>query len=255
MAGGSKVTTTAPWEAQQDYLTRGFERAEGLYGQGMPAYYPGQTLAGFDPEQQRAQASMLNYGRGERVGAMQSGAERALLSKLGGQTPFTDQQTSDLLAGKVDTGAGTPYGDLADVYRQQFESQAAKGLANVRQGLVNYQPGGGSRGDIYAANVVGGAQKALAQNLAQMYGGAYQQAQGQRFPMAQSMTITSVYWMRDSGGPPSLRFLSWTLTAATCIGSPIWAERASGRSGTPTAGGSSSAPTGTTRKAATSICS
>ena len=181
MAGGSKVTTTAPWEAQQDYLTRGFERAEGLYGQGMPAYYPGQTLAGFDPEQQRAQASMLNYGRGERVGAMQSGAERALLSKLGGQTPFTDQQTSDLLAGKVDTGAGTPYGDLADVYRQQFESQAGKGLANVRQGLVNYQPGGGSRGDIYAANVVGGAQKALAQ----MYGGAYQQAQGQRFPMAQ----------------------------------------------------------------------
>ena len=185
MAGGSKVTTTEPWAAQQDYLTKGFERAEGLYNQGMPSYYPGPTLAGFDPTQRAAQASMLNYARGPRVGAMQSGAERALLSKLGGQTPFTNQQTSDLLAGTVNTGAGTPYGALADVYRQQFEDQASKGLANVRQGLVNYQPGGGSRGDIYAANVVGGAQQALAQNLAQMYGGAYQQAQGQRFPMAQ----------------------------------------------------------------------
>ena len=57
MAGGSKVTTTEPWEKQQEYLTKGFERAEGLYGQGMPAYYPGPTLAGFDPEQRRAQAS------------------------------------------------------------------------------------------------------------------------------------------------------------------------------------------------------
>jgi len=185
MSGGSKVTTTEPWAEQQEYLTKGFARAEDLYGRGMPAYYPGTTLAGFDPGQRRAQASMLNYARGPRVGGMQAGAERALLSKLGGQTPFTEQQTSDLLAGRVNTGAGTPYGALADVYRQQFEDQAGKGLQNVRQGLVSYQPGGGSRGDIYAANVVSSAQKALAQNLAQMYGGAYQQAQAQRFPMAQ----------------------------------------------------------------------
>ena len=185
MSGGSKVTTTEPWAEQQEYLTKGFARAEDLYGRGMPAYYPGTTLAGFDPEQRRAQASMLNYARGPRVGGMQAGAERALLSKLGGQTPFTEQQTSDLLAGRVNTGAGTPYGALADVYRQQFEDQAGKGLQNVRQGLVSYQPGGGSRGDIYAANVVSSAQKALAQNLAQMYGGAYQQAQGMRFPAAE----------------------------------------------------------------------
>jgi hypothetical protein len=185
MSGGSQITTTEPWAKQQEYLTKGFERAEGLYGQGMPAYYPGQTLAGFDPEQQRAQASMLNYGRGERVGAMQSGAERALLSKLGGQTPFTDQQTSDLLAGKVNTGAGTPYGDLADVYGQQYASQLSKQMPGIRQQMVQYQPGGGSRGDIVQGMAEAAASKNLATNLAQMYGGAYQQAQGQRFPMAQ----------------------------------------------------------------------
>jgi len=185
MAGGSKVTTTAPWEAQQDYLTRGFERAEGLYGQGMPAYYPGQTLAGFDPEQQRAQASMLNYARGPRAGAMQAGAERALLSKLGGQTPFTGQQTSDLLAGNVNYGAGTPFGAMADVYGQQYASQLSKQLPGIRQQMVQYQPGGGSRGDIVQGMAEAAASKNLAQNLAQMYGGAYQQAQGQRFPMAQ----------------------------------------------------------------------
>ena len=185
MAGGSQVTTTEPWKEQQEYLTKGFERAEGLYGQGMPDYYPGQTLAGFDPEQQRAQASMLNYGRGERVGAMQSGAERALLSKLGGQTPFTDQQTSDLLAGNVNYGEGTPFGAMADVYRQQYEGQISKALPGIRQQMVQYQPGGGSRGDIVQGMAEAAASKNLATNLAQMYGGAYQQAQGQRFPMAQ----------------------------------------------------------------------
>lgn len=205
MAGGTKVTTTDPWKEQQEYLKTGFKRAEDLYGRGMPKYYTGETLAGFDPEQRRAQASILNYARGPRVGAMQGGAERALLSKLSGQTPFTDDQTGELLSGSVPwermpgaqgnlqqmmsgsvpMGEGTPYGDLADAYRQQFEDQASQGLANVRQGLVNYQPGGGSRGDIYAANVVGAQQKALAQNLAQMYGGAYQTAQGQRLPAIQ----------------------------------------------------------------------
>jgi len=79
---------------------------------------------------------------------------------------------------------------LADVYRQQAESQMHQGLANVRQGMVGsinapVQPGGGSRGDLAQERVLGQGQKAIAQNLAQMYGGAYDTAQGQRFPAAQ----------------------------------------------------------------------
>ena len=185
MSGGSKVTTTAPWEEQQPYLTRGFDRAEELYKQGMPKYYTGDTLAGFDPAQSAAQTAQLGYATGPRVGAMQAGAERALLSKLGGQTPFTDQQTSDLLAGNVNYGAGTPFGAMADVYGQQYASQLAKQMPGIRQQMVQYQPGGGSRGDIVQGMAESAASKNLATNLAQMYGGAYQQAQGQRMPMAQ----------------------------------------------------------------------
>ena len=185
MSGGSKVTTTAPWEEQQPYLTRGFDRAEELYKQGMPKYYTGDTLAGFYPAQSAAQTAQLGYATGPRVGAMQAGAERALLSKLGGQTPFTDQQTSDLLAGNVNYGAGTPFGAMADVYGQQYASQLAKQMPGIRQQMVQYQPGGGSRGDIVQGMAESAASKNLATNLAQMYVGAYLQAQGQRMPMAQ----------------------------------------------------------------------
>jgi hypothetical protein len=44
--GGQTVTsTTAPWSGQQPYLTFGFQKAQDLYNQGGPQYYPGDTLA------------------------------------------------------------------------------------------------------------------------------------------------------------------------------------------------------------------
>ena len=89
-----------------------------------------------------------------------------------------------MLRGDVDYDSGH-FGMMADAYRQQFEDQVSEGLQNVRQGTISYQPGGGSRGDIFAANVASAGQKALAQNLAGLYGGAYQQAQAGRMPAAQ----------------------------------------------------------------------
>mgnify|MGYP003139994172 CR=1 FL=1 len=81
MAGGSKetVTTTEPWEAQRDYLKKGFGQAEKLYNRGLPAYYKGSTLAGFDPAQTASQQGILNYTLGPRAGAQQAAAENALL--------------------------------------------------------------------------------------------------------------------------------------------------------------------------------
>ena len=104
---------------------------------------------------------------------------------MAGATPFSDTQMSDLLAGNVRTGEGTPYNAMANVYGQQYADQIAANMAAVRQQMVEYQPGGGSRGDIAQANIVNAASKNLAQNLAGMYSGAYGQAQGQRFPAAQ----------------------------------------------------------------------
>jgi hypothetical protein len=235
MSGGTQVTTTTaePWAKQQEFLERGFGRAENLYQGGgfAPAAYgaPGtrtpeaealQTagigLAGFDPQQQQAMQGMYGYAMGDRPLAMQRAAETSLLGgvgpggvpqpgvlpysqavmgyggaaanvgqgQYGGILPFEGDQYGEMLRGDVDYDAG-PFGRMADVYRQQYEDQMQQGLANVRQGQVLYQPGGGSRGDIYDAAVAASGQKALAQNLAGLYGGAYQQAQAGRMPAAQ----------------------------------------------------------------------
>ena len=82
-------------------------------------------------------------------------------------------------------GAGTPFGMMSDMYRQQYEEQLSKALPAIRQQMVEYQPGGGSRGDIVQGMAESAASKNLAQNLAEMYSGAYGQAQGMRFPAAE----------------------------------------------------------------------
>jgi hypothetical protein len=184
MAGGA-TTRTEPWAEQKDYLTTGFGEAGRLYGQGVPDYYPGATLAGFDPSQTAAQQATLGYAMGPRPAAQQAAAEQVTLGQMQGATPFTGGQMTNLLAGNVPTGAGTPYGDLSNMYTQQYLSTIAANMPAVRQQMVEYQPGGGSRGDIAQANIVSAAGKTLGQNLAQMYGGAYETAQAQRFPAAQ----------------------------------------------------------------------
>ena len=184
MAGGA-TTRAEPWAEQKPYLTAGFEEAGRLYGRGVPDYYPGATVAGFDPSQTAAQQATLGYAMGQRPAALQAAAENVTLGQMGGATPFSSGQMSDLLAGRVDRSAGSPYGAMADVYGQQYASQLSKQLPAIRQQMVEYQPGGGSRGDIVQGMAEAAASKNLAQNLAQLYGGAYQQAQAQRFPAAQ----------------------------------------------------------------------
>jgi hypothetical protein len=62
--GGTQVSTTnvEPWAEQKGYLTGGFEQAQKVFDQGAPEYYPGETLAGFDPAQTAAQQATLGYG-------------------------------------------------------------------------------------------------------------------------------------------------------------------------------------------------
>jgi len=218
-------TRTDPWGPQQDYLKAGMGRVEDFYTQGLfgPSFYgaPGTMsegaqainqiapgLVGFDPSQHDAMARALDYGMGERAGNLMGASEASYLDDIlpyttgamgvgrlagewgggpsgyAGVLPFEGDQYSQMLRGDVDYDSGH-FGMMADAYRQQFEDQVAEGLQNVRQGLISYQPGGGSRGDIFAANVASAGQKALAQNLAGLYGGAYQQAQAGRMPAAQ----------------------------------------------------------------------
>ena len=186
MAGGS-TTRTEPWAEQKPYLQQGFKQAAGLYNQGPPAFYPGQTLAGFSPAQQMAQRATMGYAMGPRPAAQQAAAEKALIGGLGGQVDYNQFQP------------------MADVYGQQYLSEIQKNMPAVRQAMVEYQPGGGSRGDIAQAGIAGAAGKNLAQNLAGLYGGAYGAAQervpqfAQQYPSIMGAPMGTYGAMGDVG--------------------------------------------------------
>ena len=190
MSGGGStketIKETAPWEAQRSYLKKGFGQAEQLYDRGLPAYYTGPTVAGFDPASRAAQTSTLGYAMGPRPAAMQAGAENALLGSLAGQTPFDPTQMTDLLAGNVRTGAGTPYTGMEDALTAGvIGNLGSKVLPQIRENLVRYQPGGSTRGDVVQNKAIADAvSKGMTMPMAQMYSDAYGQAQGQRFPAA-----------------------------------------------------------------------
>ena len=190
--GGVQVSTstTEPWEQQIPYLTGGFEAAKEIYNRGAPAYYPGETLAGFDPAQKQAQEAQLGYIYGPRAAGMQSGAEEALMRNLGGTASgFTGGQMSDLLAGNVRTGEGTPYQAMASALTSDVIGNLQKNiLPGIRQQQVMYQPGGSSRASLQQNKAVTDAvQSGLTKPLAQMYTDAYKQAQGMRLPAAQQV--------------------------------------------------------------------
>ena len=209
MSGGTKVQTTRtePWKEQMPYLEKGFEYTQDLYrgGQLNPAYYPGQTVAGFDPAQTAAQQATLKYATDPQTEALMGTAQAGLGGTLGygqgamgygagaaqpltqaqygGMTPFTGAQYSDLLAGNVNTAA---FGPLADAYRTEAMGQlTGEVLPGIRQEIVRTQPGGGTRGDIVQGTAVAAAQQRISDNLAKAQFDAYGQAQNRRMQAAQ----------------------------------------------------------------------
>ena len=209
MSGGSQTQTTRtePWDAQKDYLKTGFARAEDLYSTGKmtPAYYSGTRLSPFDPATLEAQKSALSYASGPRPANLQAGAETTQLGGLGygrdlmdygasmrgpktgaeyaEYTPFSDPQYAGLLSGEVDAST---FGPLADAYRSEAMSQlTGEVLPGIRSQIVQYQPGGSTRGDIVQANAVAAAQQNISDNLAKAEFDAYNRAQDRRMGAAQ----------------------------------------------------------------------
>ena len=207
MSGGSRTKTEEPWEQQIPYLTKGVSKAESILDSGPPKYYSGPTVAGFDPSQQAAQAATLGYAMGPRATGMQRESENQLFGMydIAKQTPeyamgrgnvaqgYADDAlkavkptTTDLMSGRVNLGAGSPYASMMDALGTQTLNQlTGKVLPGIRQNIVQYQPGGGSRGDIVQSNAIASANQQMLNKAAEMYGGAYQQAQAQRLPAAQ----------------------------------------------------------------------
>jgi hypothetical protein len=218
MSGGTTVqtSTTDPWKGQQKYLRKGFRGAEELLKGGLPEYYQGETLAGFDPAQTAAQQATLGYTMGPRVAGMQQGAESqlgktyGLANQIGAQglaagqygsgmarpmsqqefsalTPFDQQQYTNMMAGNVDLGPTSPFASTANALQQQVMGQLQGNiLPGLRQQQIQYQPGGSSRGALAQNKAIAGAvQQGLTKPLADMYSQAYQTAQAQRLPAAQ----------------------------------------------------------------------
>jgi hypothetical protein len=204
MSGGltTGITEKGPWEAQAAPLKKGFARAESLYKAGPAPYFPGKTVAGFDPAQQAAQAGIMGYALGDRPAAQQALAERQMgrTYDWAAEMPTVAAQglsaigptAQSMMQGRVDTGAGTPYGDMATAYKDQVIGQLTDPtsgvLSGIRAGLVGTQPGGSSRGDMLQQNaIVDAVTQGMSMPMAQMYGQAYGQAQGQRLPAAQAI--------------------------------------------------------------------
>jgi hypothetical protein len=179
MQGGQPVTTfssteesSGPWEPQQPYILKGFEEASKIYKKGVPDYYPGETLAGFDPAETAAQQATMGYAMGPRAAAQQAGAERSLLQGLSGQidpnayNPMVNALTSNVI------------GNLQENV-----------LPGIRQQQIRYQPGGSSRGSLEQNKAIANAvTSGMTKPIAGMYTNAYNQAQqravqsGQLYP-------------------------------------------------------------------------
>jgi|TARA_R110000824_G_scaffold79059_1_gene199324 hypothetical protein len=116
--------------------------------------YPGQMVAPLTESEQTAQRLATGYAFNERPLGMQHGAENTLMN---------------MLSGSYDTGPGTPY----DTARQARRSRATRSLQEdvlpgIRQGIVEYQPGGGSEGNQVQALALARQQQTLDELDAEM---------------------------------------------------------------------------------------
>ena len=145
MSGGSTTTKeNKPWDEQIPYLTAGFDQAANLYNKGTPDYYSGETLAGFSPAQAAAQRGTANYITGPRAGAQQAYAEKA---QMGG------------LTGGVDTSTFNPM--MESLGRQMQSQLTGSVLPGIRSKMVQYQPGGSSRGDLVQSQAISSANQQM----------------------------------------------------------------------------------------------
>ena len=162
-SSSSSSSTQTPY--QQPYYQQQLGQSQNLYESGLPQYYPGATVAGFTPAQQESMNLASNWITG--------GAQNQMNQMLGNY--------NDMMSGRVNTGAGSPYGDMMNVYKQQAMDSAQDVMGGLRANQVmSGQYGGSSRGDLMNNRVIDEANKQVTNAGAQMYNNAYNQAQATR---------------------------------------------------------------------------
>lgn len=168
-------TESGPWGPQVPYIKQGFKEAARLYRQGAPAYYPGETLAGFDPLQLMSQQGTIGYVTGPRAAAQQMAAEDRLMKGLSGQIDYAN------------------FNPMMDYLGRQTTNQLQKNvLPGIRNQMIGYQPGGGTRGNLIQQAAIESANQQMLDKQAQLVFGAQQAAQDRALQyMGQYPTIMS----------------------------------------------------------------
>ena len=162
-SSSSSSSTQTPY--QQPYYQQQLGQADNLYNMGMPEYYRGATVAGMTPAQMESMNLASNWVTG--------GAQ----DMMGNMS----NNYNDMMSGRVNTGEGSPYGDMANVYQQQAMENAQDMMSGLRSSQVmSGQQGGSTRGDLLNNQVIDDANKNVSQNMAGMYNNAYSQAQNTR---------------------------------------------------------------------------
>lgn len=196
------ATTTsisAPWAPQAPHLQNIFARAEDLANQAPPAYFPGQTFAGFAPQQEAAMGMMQSRAMG---GSPYESAMQDYLTQAFG-TPQVDLSGSAGTAGLLQGGAGAGQAGLMDMasggqnpYLDAMFGQASRGLTTQFQqatmpGIHAAFGSGGRTGSGAHQQAMGTAQQQLGTSLgdmaSQIYGGAYESDAARRLQAAQSL--------------------------------------------------------------------
>jgi len=222
--GGSNSTQTVQkadhWSGQQPFLSYGFDQAKGRYGADQPNFFPGNTVAPFNPNELGFQQGVIDYTTGGRPAAMSFGAENALTSEMlanPNTNPIfnTTRGLGQFGQGALQTSAGFTGAPILDesnaspimqqmlsgsVQQNPFIGQAINSFANdavgnfqeqvmpaLRASQIAYQPGGSSRGDIASGIAAGNVGRSIADFANQSYMDAFNSAQQQQMGAAQLM--------------------------------------------------------------------
>lgn len=163
---GVSTVNTGPWAPQQPYLEDAFGRAKNLYAENLKnSFYPGATVAGFDPIQHLGQQGILHQAN---LGTPSLGAANTL--------------NLDTLTGRYLDPASNPwlsktFGAASDDVSRAYQTATAPTTAANFSGLGRY----GSPSYRLATQ---GNELALGKTLdnlaTSIYGGNYQQERGRQ---------------------------------------------------------------------------
>lgn len=148
------TTTQAPWSAVQPYLKSGFNRANSLYQQGGPQYYPGQTVAPFGQDTNQA----LNMFRGTAgqgtpvPGAATDQIAQTLQGDYLNSNPYLDAMYNNAAQRVTENYQEA----VAPSIGAQFDSAGRYGSGMYQNALQNSQQQLGDSLGLMASNLYGG---------------------------------------------------------------------------------------------------